>query len=531
MQVTKINNSYSATGQINVSDLDEIFADGFKTIVCFRPEEEDAEHQPKHKTLQEAAAQKGMTFLSIPIIPGNITPDHVMQFTDVMHTREQPILGYCKSGGRAKSIYQAYEQSLHQQTLQDVSSACNWTDAFDVVVVGGGASGVAITASLLKRRKSLRIAVIDPKDDHYYQPAWTLVGGGTYDAKKTVRSLKKILPKKATLIKDAVKSFNPEANTITLESGETVSYHQLVVCPGLRVAWEKIEGLEETLGKNNVASNYDYHHAQYTWECVQKLKQVVALFTQPPMPIKCAGAPQKAMYLSANYWEKDKTLHNINVEFYNAGPVLFGVADFVPPLMEYVKRYNAHLHFSHKLTKINGLDKTAYFEYKDEQGNVQIKSVKYDFIHVVPPQEAPVFIKQSELSDNDGWLDVDQLTLQHKKYPNIFGLGDVINSPNAKTAAAARKQVYVVAENLIAAKELRNLETKYDGYGACPLTVERGKVILAEFGFGGKLLPTFPLHPPVARRSSWFMKQLLMPWLYWNLMQKGVEWLAKPSRK
>jgi sulfide:quinone oxidoreductase len=177
------------------------------------------------------------------------------------------------------------------------------------------------------------------------------------------------------------------------------------------------------------------------------------------------------------------------------------------------------------------LDKTAYFEYKDEQGNVQIKPVKYDFIHVVPPQEAPAFIKQSELSDNEGWLDVDQLTLQHKKYPNIFGLGDVINSPNAKTAAAARKQVYVVAVNLIAAKELRNLETKYDGYGACPLTVERGKVILAEFGFGGKLLPTFPLHPPVARRSSWFMKQLLMPWLYWNLMQKGIEWLAKPSRK
>ena len=127
-------------------------------------------------------------------------------------------------------------------------------------------------------------------------------------------------------------------------------------------------------------------------------------------------------------------------------------------------------------------------------------------------------------------MDVSQVTLQHKKYPNIFGIGDVINSPNAKTAAAARKQIVVVVNNLIASKELREMTTKYDGYGACPLTVEYGKVVLAEFGFGGRLLPTFPLNPPVARRSSWFLKAVVMPWLYWNLMLKGIEWLAKPKQ-
>lgn len=531
MQITKINDLYSATGQINIDDLDQISENGFKTIICFRPQDEDKENQPKQDTLKKEAKKRGISFISIPVIPGQVTDENINQFSNEFSQNEQPILGYCRSGGRAKSIYQAYEQHQKNQSQADVTGACNWSDAFDVVVVGGGASGVAITASLLKRRKALRIAVIDPKDEHYYQPAWTLVGGGSYDAQKTVKSLKKILHKKATLIKGAVKTFSPDSNSLTLENGDQISYHQLVVCPGLRLAWEKIEGLEETLGKNNVSSNYDFHHSQYTWECVKNLKKGVAIFTQPPMPIKCAGAPQKAMYLSANHWEKQNVLSDINVEFFNAGPVLFGVADFVPPLMEYVKRYNANLNFNHKLTKIDGNKKTAWFEFKDQDDKIQIKQVKFDFIHVVPPQEAPEFIRNSKLCDDAGWLDVDQLTLQHKKYPNIFGLGDVINSPNAKTAAAARKQVFVVAENLIAAKELRGLDVKYDGYGACPLTVEKGKVVLAEFGFGGKLLPTFPLHPPVARRSSWYMKQLLMPWLYWNLMQKGIEWLAKPSRR
>lgn len=531
MDIKKISDSYSATGQITVNDLKTIQESGFKTIFCFRPKTEDQATQPDQTKIKNAAKKLGIKFTAIPVIPGNITQDNVANFTNALSETALPALGYCRSGGRASSIYNEYLKFHSLETSQEVTGACNWSEAFDVVVVGGGAAGIGITASLLKRRKSLRIAVIEPSDDHYYQPAWTLVGGGTYNIQNTVRPIIKVMPKKATLIKGSVKKFDPENNRLVLNNGETVPYHQLIVCPGLRLAWEKIEGLTETLGKNGVSSNYRFDLAPYTFDCVQKLKKGKALFTQPPMPIKCAGAPQKAMYMSANYWERNKVLDNIDIEFFNAGPVLFGVADFVPPLMEYVKRYNAHLNFNHKLIKVDGKKKTATFEYKDAAEKVKTKSVKFDFMHVVPPQEAPEFIQKSKLADAAGWLDVDQLTLQHKTYKNIFGLGDVINSPNAKTAAAARKQIYVVAENLIAAKELREMVIHYDGYGACPLTVEKGKVVLAEFGFGGKLLPTFPLYPAKARWSSWFLKQTIMPWLYWNLMLKGIEWLAKPSRK
>jgi sulfide:quinone oxidoreductase len=173
------------------------------------------------------------------------------------------------------------------------------------------------------------------------------------------------------------------------------------------------------------------------------MKSGSAIFTQPPMPIKCAGAPQKAMYLSCSEWEHQGILKNIQVDFHIAGAVLFGVADFVPPLMNYVKRYNAHLHFNSKLVAIDGPAKRAWFEEKDASGNaVQIEK-RFDFIHVTPPQTAPDFVKQSPLANAEGWVDVNQLTLQHNRYPNIFSLGDASSSPNAKTAAAARKQIVV----------------------------------------------------------------------------------------
>ena len=413
----------------------------------------------------------------------------------------------------------------------DATAACNWTEAFDVVVVGGGSAGIGISASLLKRRRDLRIAIIEPSDKHYYQPAWTLVGGGAFNIQKTVRPMRNVIPKNVQWIQASATGFDSENNQVLLADGSKVEYRQLVVCPGLKLAWDKIEGLVATLGKNGVTSNYRFDLAPYTWQLVQSLKQGTAIFTQPPMPIKCAGAPQKALYLSCSHWQKNKVLANIQVELHTANAVLFGVAAFVPSLMEYIQRYRASLVLNSNLVKVDGDGKRAWFDIKNANGEVTRVEKTFDMLHVVPPQTAPDFIKDSALADAAGWCDVDQTTLQHKRYPNIFALGDVTNAPNAKTAAAARKQIVIVAENLLAAKELRAFPLKYDGYGACPLTVEHGKVVLAEFGYGGKLLPTFPLIPTIPRRFAWWLKTCVMPWVYWNLMLKGHEWLAKSSNE
>jgi len=397
----------------------------------------------------------------------------------------------------------------------------NSQNTYDVVVVGAGSAGIATASSLLKRNSSLNIALVDPSEDHYYQPGWTMVGGGIFDAPSTHKKTNDLIPSAATWIKNSVTTFSPDNNSVTLDNGSELSYQHLVVAPGLKLDWAGVEGLEQTLGQNGVTS-------PYTWELVQNLKSGKAIFTQPPMPIKCAGAPQKALYLSADHWLKSSRLNNIDIEFYNSGGVLFGVADYVPALMTYIEKYQAELKFMQTLVKVDGASKTAWF--KDSDG--EVTSSNFDFLHVCPPQTAPDFIKSSPLSDDAGWLSVDPATLQHTEYKNIWGAGDVMNTANAKTMAAARKQAPVTAQNICNAIDGNNPSAQYDGYGSCPLTVEKGKIVLAEFAYGGKLVPTFPSWVNEGTKPSkfaWFLKASLLPWIYWNGMLKGREWLAKSS--
>jgi sulfide:quinone oxidoreductase len=400
----------------------------------------------------------------------------------------------------------------------------------DVVIIGGGSAGIATASSLLRRRRNLDIAIVEPSSEHYYQPGWTMVGGGVFKAPVTSRPMASVMPHGVEWIKAAAASFQPDDNQVTLADGTTITYKLLIVAPGIRLAWEKIAGLPETLGKNGVTSNYGYDLAPYTWELVQGLKSGRALFTQPPMPIKCAGAPQKAMYLSCNEWEDRGVLKNIDVQFRNAGGVLFGVDAYVPALMEYVERYGIGLNLGSTLVAVDGPAKQATFRNADGE-----ETVEFDMMHVVPPQVAPDFIADSPLANPESkFVDVDKFTMRHVRYPNIFGLGDGGSMPNAKTAAAARKQAPIVAVNALAVLDGKEPVADYDGYGSCPLTVERGKIVLAEFGYDGKLLPSFPswlIDGTRPRKLSWLLKSELLPWIYWNGMLKGHEWLVKPDEK
>lgn len=544
----ELDKKIAVTGQISVDDIAGIAAAGYKSIICNRPDGEGGESQPARTALENAAKAAGLQFAYMPVEVGQVSDEKCSAFHQLMQTLPGPVLAFCGSGNRAQALYTrntgastASASTGTQEKVEDVAetycepadkrqtetvAACNWDDVFDIVVVGGGSAGLGVTASLLRRRSSLRIAVIEPSEKHYYQPAWTLVGGGAYAIDQTARNTADVMPHGAEWIKAAASEFAPEKNLVHLADGRSVGYRQLIVCPGIRLAWEKIEGAQETLGKNGVTSNYLFDLAPYTWSLVQQLKGGKALFTQPPMPIKCAGAPQKAMYLSCDYWQRHGVLDKIDVEFDLAGAVLFGVPEFVPPLMEYVHKYHAGLVFNSNLVKVNGPEKIATFEIKNEAGEVTRVDKPFDMLHITPPQVAPDFLSNSPLANAAGFCEVDPKTLRSTCFSNVFSLGDACSAPNSKTAAAVRKQVVIVAENLLAAKEGRELRAVYDGYGACPLTVENGKVVLAEFGYGGKLLPTFPLNPVIARKLYWWMKVNLFPWVYWDCLLKGREWLA-----
>ncbi len=552
MQINKVDSDISVAPQIAASDLAAIAEAGFKTVICNRPDGEGND-QPLFHEIEEAAKQAGLAAHYLPVESGKVSDEDAEQFGHALDAAPKPALAYCRSGTRSITLWslsragrmplpEILEKAknagydMHGVVRRIANNGKTPTDAvdgrFDVVIVGAGSAGITVASSLLARAPDLNIAVIDPADIHYYQPGWTLVGNGVFDANDTVRTLSSVLPEKVHWIKAAVAAFEPARNAVLLEGCRLIEYRHLVVCPGLKLDWHKVDGLVDTLGKNGVTSNYRFDLAPYTWELVKNMRRGTALFTQPPMPIKCAGAPQKAMYLSADHWNQAGVLNDIEITFHNAGGVLFGVKDYVPALMKYVEKYGAALAFNQNLVAIDGPAKKAYFDKTDADGNKERIERAFDMIHVCPPQCAPDFIRVSPLADAAGWVDVDQNTLRHKTYENIWSLGDVMNAPNAKTAAAARKQGPVVAQNLLTEMGKADGVAHYDGYGSCPLTVERGKIVLAEFGYGGKLLPGFPSWLIDSRKPSrlaWLLKERILPPVYWKAMLKGHEWLAKPS--
>lgn len=554
MTPKQITPDFSATTQIDAVDVAQAEAAGFKTIICTRPDGEEAA-QPSAADVAQLAAALGMGFVHIPITPGLFGDADVRRMRKALDEAEGPVLGYCRSGTRAATLWALAEAdrrspddilALAERAGFDLSAQRGRLIAaasqaarpglsakiHDVVIVGGGAAGIATAASLLKRRPSLDIAIVEPAECHYYQPGWTMVGAGVFKPDTTRVPMGAVMPDRVTWIRQAAAAFAPEAKEVVLADGSTMRYRILVAAPGLRLAWDDIPGLAEALGQNGVTSNYRFDLAPYTFRLASTMKPGRALFTQPAMPIKCAGAPQKAMYLSCDIWREAGILPRMEVEFHNAGGVLFGVPTYVPALMEYVERYGIGLNFGSTLVGVDGASGTATFERKNADGTAERVEREFDMLHAVPPQKPLEVMAASPLAGAGGWIEVDPTTLRHTRYPDIFALGDATNTPNAKTAAAARKQAPVVAVNVLAALEGRAPAAQYDGYGSCPLTVERGKIVLAEFGYGGTLLPTFPrwvLDGTRPTRLAWFLKDRMLPPIYWHAMLKGREWLCRPD--
>ena len=518
MDIKHLTPMLSVTAQLKPTNVVQAAAAGFRSIVCNRPDGESAD-QPTAAQIGTAARAAGMGFAYVPAIAGALTDADAIAMRNALGNLPGPVLAYCRSGARAEKLA-AMAGSFDK----------GGTTHYDILIVGGGSAGIATAASMLKRRRHIRLAIIEPNEAHYYQPGWTMVGAGVFDSGFTKRAQAALIPHGAEWIKASASAFLPDEKQVILDDGQRLAYGVLVVCPGIMLDWNAIPGLSDALGKDAVTSNYRYDLAPYTNRLVRQFKGGRALFTQPPMPIKCAGAPQKAMYLSCHRWEKSGVLSQSDVQFHSAGAVLFGVADYVPALMDYVERYRINLNFGSKLVEVDGPAKTAIFEQADGDG-VKRVAERFDMIHVVPPQVAPDFIRTSPLASASGFVEVDDATLQHARYPDIFALGDACSTSNAKTMAAARKQAPVVAVNALAALDGQAPVAIYDGYGSCPLTVEAGKIVLAEFGYGGNLMPSFPnwlIDGTRPSRLSWLLKDTILPPVYWHGMLKGREWMVKP---
>ncbi len=411
-----------------------------------------------------------------------------------------------------------------------------------IVIVGGGTGGI-MTASRLLKEKDLKITVLEPAEYHYYQPAWTLVGANAYDFEKTKRKMSDVMPAGVEWVKEYAEKLHPESNYLETRSGKKIEYDYLVLSPGLVMDMSQIEGLAEAIDKGVVCSNYT--DPKHTWEVLRNFKGGNAVFTQPTTPIKCGGAPQKIAYLAADYFRKKGIADNTNVIYATPGGVIFGVKEIKATLEKVIARYGIHFKPHYAPIKIDADKKIVTFKYVNAnenqcvinedklgekmQGDTTIE-VPFDMLHLAPPQVAPDFIRNSDLVNAAGWMDVDIHTLQSKKYPNVFGIGDVAALPTAKTGAAIRKQVPVVVDNLkkmIASGHIG--DKQYNGYSSCPLVTGYGKMVLAEFDYDSNFTPDPKLKQMLIKDSSkehlrlWWLKKYILPRLYWNKMLKGQD--------
>lgn len=388
-----------------------------------------------------------------------------------------------------------------------------------VVIVGGGTAGISVAARLTNGWFNKRdVAVIEPADTHYYQPLWTLVGGGVVPKEITGRPMKSVIPKRVHWIKDAVAQFEPDKNVIRTREGKIITYDWLVIAAGLQLNWDKIPGLKEGVTKNGVCSNYSYETVDSTWQNIKNFKGGTAIFTMPSGAVKCGGAPQKIMYLAEETFRRNGVRKGSTVMFTSTLPNIFAVDRYRKTLEEIIQRKQIVCHFREELIEIFGDRREAVFRNLDSGETI---SRSYDMLHVTPPMGPPTFIAKSSLADKDGWVDVDRATLQHKKFPNVFSIGDCSNLPTSKTGAAIRKQAPVLVGNLIAAMSSQKMSGKYDGYTSCPLVTGYGKLVMAEFDYDKKPEETFPIDQSKERWSMWLVKRYLLPQLYWHGMLKG----------
>jgi sulfide:quinone oxidoreductase len=427
-----------------------------------------------------------------------------------------------------------------------------------VLIVGGGTGGIMTAAQLLKKG-NVKVSLLEPAEFHYYQPAWTLVGANDYSYEKTKRPMASVMPSGVNWIKEFAETMEPESNVVITRSGKRIEYDFLVLSPGIKIDNSKVKGLAEAIDKGVVCSNYT--DPQFTWKVLQNFKGGTALFTQAATPIKCGGAPQKIMYLADDYFRKSGVIDKTDIVFATPGGVIFGVKPIADTLMQVVDRKNINLRFHHTLVEVDGVNQIAWYKVTkdpkaggcvvmqdhtddaqkvDESINYNNKHIKvsqkdglygihFDMLHLAPPQTAPDLIRNSVLANADGWLNVDQGTLQHRDFSNIFGIGDAAALPTAKTGAAIRKQVPIVVENIsrLIASNVLGKET-YNGYSSCPLVTGYGKMVLAEFDYASNFTPDPKLKRMLISDSSkehlrlYWLKKYILPRLYWNKMLKGV---------
>ncbi len=412
----------------------------------------------------------------------------------------------------------------------------------DVVIVGGGNAGISLAARL-RRDGCTDIAVIDPRTVHRYAPLLSYVGGGEAELAETKRPQYSVIPDGVRWYRHQVIDVDPSTRTVITEDGLVVTAGDLVLCPGVVADWDHVPGSREAVFSDRGASNYVDERAPYTWELIQRFRGGRAVFVVADGPVPCAGAALKPLFLAADHWRRHGVLPDVTITAIVPWPTIFGIPTVDAELTAAADRFGITVRTATRVQRIQVATRTLTLSGGAEAaadggvgGGVAAGSLGYDLLHYVPRHRAPDWLADADLARSvegatgdgtavtdsvAGMIDVDPLTLAHRRHPAIWGLGDAADVAASRSGGALRKQVGVVADN-IARRRKNRPYVHYDGYSTAPITVARDRLVLAEFDRTGTITPSVPLVDLTRTRwSTWAYDRYLQPQLYWHNILKG----------
>lgn len=391
-----------------------------------------------------------------------------------------------------------------------------------VCIIGGGPGGISAAAHLVRvgAVEGAQISIIDGSTIHHYKPGWTLYSNEDLPKKQLTKPMEKMMPRGVRWIDHYVKSVEPGQNSITLQNGDRITYENLIIASGLQFNFGQIKGLQEALANPErfVCSVYD----RFSHEKMRTARHTQfsnAIFTQAQDPINCAGAPQKVLYLTIEAWKKRG--FKPEVSFYQARDAIFGSKFYAQEMEKLAKSKGIHHFLGHKLVEVRP-DNVAVFEVMFGPNQGQKVEKAFDYLHAVPPMSGLSYLKDSGLVNGSCFVEVDS-NFRSTHYPNVWSIGDGSNIPTSKTESAVLEQACLLAQHLDNAINKKNHSVKaYSGYSACPLLVGGKKIMMAEFGWGGKIEPTFFMDQRKPRYFFYLLKRYLFPFANNYLMPRGL---------
>ncbi len=391
------------------------------------------------------------------------------------------------------------------------------TQHADVLIVGAGNAGIALAARL--RNSGVEdITIIEPKVTHHFRPLLSYVGAGLSSTKELSRRQASVMPAGVRWVQDAAAAIDTERRSVTLASGSILTYRDVVLTPGSEPDWDALPGSAQAMLSPSASTNYVVDLAPKTWELIKALRKGHAVFTLPDGPAPCPGAGQKILYMACDYWRSQGVLDDIEVTLVTPDADISANRHIASRLHVWAARYGIRVLAA---SRVDQVDPTAQTLRVTGPGGTE--TVTYDFWHLTPTHKAQPWIAAAGLSSREtaGYVDVDPLTLRHRRIPSVWACGDTAETGASRSGGGLREQTEVLAKNLLASREGAELAEKYSGYSVCPYTVSRSQVLFFEFDRQRDLKPSFPLMWRRASRLLFVGDRRVLPQIYWHQILKG----------